>query len=197
MNCWGHIVNINKLFFSCHIFIVIIGPTVSKKGRISTSNTGVSENDLFVTNLLAAFKDFELHLSLLSRTVAEASPSWSDIEKSILSQRESSFGKNSSKLASSKELSLDDVACIAYVAPELYALSYHCDVATATVTTTTVNEAIDPSNFIPNKLFIQTVDTFDSSSSSTSVSSSVVEAGAKRNVSSTLERRKDHFRYDC
>jgi len=163
--------------------IVITGHIASKKLRLSTSASNASDNDLFVTHLLAAFKDFELHLSLFSRTVAEDTPTWSDIEKSMLSQRESIVKSSSRVSSNSKELTLDDVACILHVTPELYALTYHCDETSSTIHT-----------IEPNKLFIQTV---DRTSSSSSGDNSNVEIDVKKHVSSALERRKVHFRYTC
>lgn len=126
-----------------------------------------------------------MHLSLFSRTVAEDAPTWSDIEKSILSQRESIVESSSRVSSNSKELTLDDVACILHVTPELYTLTYHCD-----ETPTTIN------TIEPNKLFIQTVDG-TSSSSGDNINNGNVEIDVRRHVSSTLERRKIHFRYTC
>lgn len=132
--------------------------------------------NLFISNLLVAFKTLELHLSLFKNTAAEISTSWKDIENSILSQRES-FMKTSFKVT--KEISLDDLACILHVVPEMYTCTYQKEPSIAT---------IDPlTQLVPSNLFIETVDRFGSNLSE--------EDDTKRHVSSTLERRKSHFRY--
>lgn len=145
----------------------------------------MSDTDLFISNLLAAFKDIELHISLMGQTSSEVAISWADIEASILTQRQSLVEL---PLGLAKQITLDDLTRVLFVAPDLYTVLYRDDVH---------NSSLSSSPFPPSatlassKLFIQTLDTLTSLHASSSGSESVKN---ERSIGSIITRRKSHFR---